>query len=49
MELAQKNYLESEAPPFVYERAKADRLRKHLRSALERLDAIALATSTRKR
>jgi len=43
MELAQKNYLASEEPPFVYQRAKADRLRKHLQGVLERLNAIALS------
>jgi formiminoglutamase len=45
MELAQKNYLATESPPFVYDDAKADRLRVHLRAVLERLQTIALSMS----
>jgi N-formylglutamate deformylase len=49
MELAQKNYLASEALPFAYDGAKAGRLRKHLQGVLEKLDAIALSMSVRKK
>jgi formiminoglutamase len=48
MELAQKNYLASEAPPFEYDPARADGLRVHLRAVLERLHAIAMSRSTRR-
>jgi N-formylglutamate deformylase len=43
MELAQKNYLASESPPFVYDATKADRLRTPLRAMLEQLRAMALS------
>jgi formiminoglutamase len=49
MELAQKNYLTSEEPPFAYDRVNAERLRKHLRDVLERMSAIALSMSVRER
>ena len=45
MELAQKNYLASELPPFAYDAAKASGLRTHLRAVLERLDAVAVSMS----
>lgn len=43
MELAQKNYLASEEPPFAYDPAKAERLRSHLKEVLTRLHAVALS------
>lgn len=43
MELAQKNYLASELPPFVYDATKAERLRAHLRAVLDRLRAMVLS------
>ena len=42
MELAQINHLATEAPPFAYDAAKADRLRIHLKQLLERIETIAL-------
>jgi N-formylglutamate deformylase len=42
MELAQINHLATEAPPFAYDAAKADRLRTHLKQLLERIETIAL-------
>ena len=42
MELAQASHLATEAPPFAYDSGKADRLRVHLKSILERIEAIAL-------
>ena len=36
MELAQSTHLTTEAPPFAYDEAKADRLRRHLTDILER-------------
>jgi len=41
MELAQKNYLASELPPFTYDANEASSLRKHLGAVLERLHAMA--------
>ncbi|MDF0696207.1 N-formylglutamate deformylase [Rhizobium sp. MC63] len=41
MELAQSTHLETEAPPFAYDTAKADRLRVHLRDILVRIEQIA--------
>jgi formiminoglutamase len=41
MELAQSTYLETEAPPFAFSRAKAARLRPVLAALLERLEALA--------
>jgi formiminoglutamase len=41
MELAQKNYLAGELPPFTYDETKANALRTHLRAVLERLHAVA--------
>ncbi|MCP1200525.1 N-formylglutamate deformylase [Notoacmeibacter sp. MSK16QG-6] len=43
MELAQSAYLQSEAAPFAYDPAKADRLRPHLTTILETLIALAKA------
>ncbi len=43
MELAQKNYLATETPPFTYDAARADGLRMHLRAVLERVHAVAVA------
>jgi formiminoglutamase len=45
MELAQKNYLASELPPFEYDPRGAERLRGHLRTVLERLRTIAVSMS----
>lgn len=42
MELAQATHLETEEPPFVYDEGKAEKLRIHLRSILERLEELAL-------
>ncbi|MDX3928641.1 MAG: N-formylglutamate deformylase [Shinella sp.] len=42
MELAQSTHLSAEEPPFAYDEAKAERLRIHLKSILERIEAIAL-------
>lgn len=42
MELGQINHLATEAPPFAYDAAKADRLRIHLKQLLERIETIAL-------
>lgn len=41
MELAQSTHLATEAPPFAYDPAKAERLRTHLKSILERIERIA--------
>lgn len=41
MELAQSTHLASETPPFAYDEAKADALRIHLKTILERLENIA--------
>ncbi|WP_454849476.1 N-formylglutamate deformylase [Rhizobium binxianense] len=41
MELAQSTHLSTEAPPFAYDAAKAERLRIHLQSILKRIEAIA--------
>lgn len=41
MELAQSSHLAAEAPPFAYDRARADRLRPHLKTLLERIEQIA--------
>ncbi|MBY3127414.1 N-formylglutamate deformylase [Rhizobium laguerreae] len=41
MELAQSTHLETEAPPFAYDAAKADRLRVHLKNILVRIEQIA--------
>lgn len=41
MELAQSSHLATEAPPFAYDAAKADRLRPHLSDILARLAALA--------
>ncbi|MDN5928595.1 MAG: N-formylglutamate deformylase [Hyphomicrobiales bacterium] len=43
MELAQSTHLQSEALPFAYDEAKANRLRVHLGAILKRLDDIALS------
>lgn len=45
MELAQSKYLESEALPFAYSPAKAERIRPHLQSVLSTLVAQARAVS----
>lgn len=42
MELAQSAYMVTEAPPFAFDKPKADRLRVHLKSIVERIEAIAL-------
>ncbi|OWV99946.1 N-formylglutamate deformylase [Rhizobium sp. R693] len=41
MELAQSTHLETEAPPFAYDTAKAKRLRTHLKDILVRIEQIA--------
>ncbi|OLP55713.1 N-formylglutamate deformylase [Rhizobium rhizosphaerae] len=46
MELAQATHLESEAEPFAYDIAKADRLRPHLKAILERIESIALTLNS---
>lgn len=43
MELAQSTHLATETPPFDYDPGKADRLRQHLGTILERLEEIAPA------
>ncbi len=42
MELAQSTHLTTEAPPFAYDEAKADRLRRHLTDILKRIETVAL-------
>ncbi|QRM57485.1 N-formylglutamate deformylase [Sinorhizobium sp. BG8] len=42
MELAQSTHLATETLPFAYDPAKADRLRKHLKTILEQIERIAL-------
>ena len=42
MELAQSTHLTTETPPFAYDPAKADRLRAHLKTILQRIELIAL-------
>ena len=42
MELAQASHLATEAPPFAYDAARAERLRTHLKTILERIETIAL-------
>lgn len=46
MELAQATHLTTEAPPFAYDEAKAERLRVHLKAILERLEELATTLST---
>jgi len=41
MELAQSTHLATEAVPFAYDEARADKLRVHLKTLLQRLEAIA--------
>lgn len=41
MELAQRTYLSTEAPPWDYDTAKAERLRRHLSTILTQLAALA--------
>lgn len=48
MELAQSAYLETEAAPFAYDEAKAERLRLHLEAILETLRELALSGSLSK-
>lgn len=43
MELAQASHLETEAPPFAYDKDKAQRLRIHLKAILERIEGLAPA------
>lgn len=42
MELAQSTHLATEAVPFAYDTAKAERLRTHLKDILQRIETIAL-------
>ena len=46
MELAQHTHLKDEAAPFAYDARRADRLRPHLKAALEALIAIAAQLNT---
>lgn len=46
MELAQSTYLSTESSPFDYDRAKAEKLRMHLKTILERIDRIARGLKT---
>ncbi|GEM_PF-3767187 len=41
MELAQSTHLATEAVPFAYDEAKADKLRVHLKSLLQQLEQLA--------
>ena len=41
MELAQSTHLATEAPPFALDKAKADRLRRPLKTILERIETVA--------
>ncbi len=41
MELAQATHLATEAPPFAYDEARAERLRPHLRAILQALETLA--------
>jgi formiminoglutamase len=41
LELAQDTYLAAEEPPFVLDRDKADRLRRHLAEMLQRIETLA--------
>ncbi|PRD42534.1 N-formylglutamate deformylase [Phyllobacterium phragmitis] len=41
MELAQSTHLTSETPPFAYDEAKAEKLRVHLKTILQRIEQIA--------
>ena len=45
LELAQSAYLASETLPFDYDAAKAERLRVHLKKALQRIEAYAFAAA----
>ncbi|HVK90176.1 MAG TPA: N-formylglutamate deformylase [Mycoplana sp.] len=42
MELAQSSHLATETPPFAYDLAKAEQLRSHLKTILQRIEQIAL-------
>jgi formiminoglutamase len=48
MELAQSTHLETETQPFAYDRAKAERLRIHLKDILTRIERIALGLASQK-
>ena len=43
MELAQSTHLETEAPPFAYDEAKAEKLRRHLQDILERIERLSFS------
>lgn len=47
MELAQITHLTSEAPPFAYDQAKAERLRFHLAKILTRIEAVTCQLKTK--
>jgi formiminoglutamase len=49
MELAQSSHLTTEALPFAYDAAKAERLRVHLEKVLTRIEQIALYLASRTR
>uniref|UniRef100_UPI003101AD87 N-formylglutamate deformylase n=1 Tax=Neorhizobium sp. EC2-8 TaxID=3129230 RepID=UPI003101AD87 len=48
MELAQSTHLATEAPPFAYDPAKAERLRFHLQDILTRIERVALDLAPQK-
>ncbi|MGV0911800.1 N-formylglutamate deformylase [Martelella sp. FOR1707] len=43
MELAQSTHLTTEAPPFAYDEAKAEKLRRHLQDILERIERLSFS------
>ncbi|MGV0877179.1 N-formylglutamate deformylase [Martelella sp. FLE1502] len=43
MELARSTHLETEAPPFAYDEAKAEKLRRHLQDILERIERLSFS------
>ena len=47
MELAQSTYLETEAPPWKYDEAKAEKLRPHLKSILKNISGFAIQMGKR--
>ena len=47
MELAQSTYLAAEAPPWKYDKAKAEKLRLHLQSILKNISGIAIKMGIR--
>jgi len=43
MELAQSTHLKTEAPPFAFDEAKAEKLRSHLQDILERIERLSFS------